>query len=281
MKKIFLGAAVFLLVINGLFAQQKEELTVATFNIRYDNPGDAPDTWNNRLPVISSLVQFHEFDVFGIQEGLSHQVQQLDSALADFSYLGVGRDDGKTTGEYSAIFYKPSKFEIMESGTFWLAPDITKPNKGWDAALPRICTWAKMKSKATGKEFFLFNTHFDHKGVEARVKSATLILSQIEKIAGDSQVILTGDFNVDQDSAPYAEFINTQGVKDAFQHADFVYANNGTMNQFNTELETDKRIDHIFLIGDFDILKYGVLTDTYHGHFPSDHFPVMAKLSIN
>jgi len=281
MKKIFLGIVALLFVGNISFAQQKEELTVATFNIRYDNPGDAPDTWSNRLPVISSLIQFHEFDAFGIQEGLSHQVLQLDSALVDFTYLGVGRDDGKTAGEYSAIFYRPSKFEVLDSGTFWLSENTSKPNKGWDAALPRICTWAKMKSKASGKEFFFFNTHFDHKGVEAREKSASLILGQIEKIAGDSEVILTGDFNVDQDSAPYAELSNAPGIKDAYLNADLVYANNGTFNQFNTDLETDKRIDHIFLKGDFTIYKYGILTDTYHGHFPSDHFPVMVKVAFN
>jgi endonuclease/exonuclease/phosphatase family metal-dependent hydrolase len=281
MKKIMLGVAALLFSINALVAQQKEELTVATFNIRYDNPGDAPDTWSNRLPAVSGLIQFHEFDTFGIQEGLAHQVKQLDSVLVDFTYLGVGRDDGKEAGEYAAIFYKPSKFEVLDSGTFWLSENTTTPNKGWDAALPRICTWAKMKSIQSGREFFLFNTHFDHRGVEARVKSATLILSKIEKIAGSAPVILMGDFNVDQDSAPYAEFINSKGVKDAYQHAALVYASNGTFNQFNTELESDKRIDHIFLKGDFDIQKYGILTDTYRGHFPSDHFPVMVKVGFN
>jgi endonuclease/exonuclease/phosphatase family metal-dependent hydrolase len=106
-------------------------------------------------------------------------------------------------------------------------------------------------------------------------------LRKIEKIAGSAPVILTGDFNVDQDSAPYSEFINSKGVKDAYQHATLVYASNGTFNQFNTELDSDKRIDHIFLKGDFAIQKYGILTDTYHGHFPSDHFPVMVKVGFN
>jgi len=256
---------------------QSEPLTIASFNIRYDNPGDAPNNWDNRKEVVVDLIKFHGFDVFGIQEGLKHQVQFIDENLSNFAYVGVGRDDGKEKGEYSAIFYNKNKFKVLENSTFWLAPDTGKPVKGWDAALPRICTYAKFEDKRSGKQFWFFNTHFDHVGLEARQESGKLILGKMkEATQAGIPVMLTGDFNVDQENPAYILLRDSKELKDCYEAADIRYANNGTFNSFDTTKSSDRRIDHIFVSEDLNVQKYGILTDTYHNRYPSDHFPVMA-----
>ena len=212
---------------------QESTLTIATYNIRYDNPGDAPDTWDKRFPVITNMVKFHGMEIFGIQEALHHQVMDLAEGLPNYSHVGVGRDDGAQKGEYSSIFYNKDRFKVLESDTFWLSEDTTKPNKGWDAALPRVCTWAKFEEVETGKQFFVFNTHFDHRGVQARINSAALIMEKAEEIAGGETVILTGDFNIDQDNDAYKSLKNSEMFNDSYEVADLVYANNGTFNSFD------------------------------------------------
>jgi len=266
----------FMGAFHGLQAQQATA-TIATYNIRYDNPKDAPDTWDNRHPVIINLVKFHEMDILGIQEGLHHQVTDLAEGLTDFDHIGVGRDDGAEKGEYTAIFYKKEKYKLLENATFWLSEDTTKPNKGWDAQLPRICTWAKFEDVETGKQFYVFNTHFDHVGVQARKNSAALIMQKVKEIAGDGTVILTGDFNIDQHNEAYKSIKDSDIFNDSYEVAYLVYANNGTSNGFNNTKSTDRRIDHIFVTRDVSIKKYGILTDTYKNRFPSDHFPVLVE----
>ena len=300
-KKFVLFFAVILVNCTVSLAQS---LNIATYNIRYDNPGDSLDSWKYRKSVVASLIQFHEFDVFGIQEGLINQMKDLSEALPDYAYTGAGRDDGKEAGEFSAIFYKKSRFKLLKSGMFWLSgTDVSKPNKGWDAALPRVCTWAEFQDKNSGLKFFHFNTHFDHVGVVARRESASLILRMIDKIAGNAHVILTGDFNVDQNNESYGVINNSGKLKDSYETASFKYALNGTFNSFNINSKTESRIDHIFLSSKFKAVKYGVLTDCYPGgsneagkvgsanfprevslkrsqaRFPSDHFPVFVKVN--
>jgi endonuclease/exonuclease/phosphatase family metal-dependent hydrolase len=259
---------------------QETEMTIATYNIRYDNPQDAPDTWDKRFPVITKMVKFHEMDIFGIQEALHHQVINLAEGLPNYSYVGVGRDDGAQKGEYSAIFYDKDQYKVLEDDTFWLSEDTTKPNKGWDASLPRVCTWAKFEEMETGKQFYVFNTHFDHIGVQARINSATLIMEKAKEIAGDETVILTGDFNIDQNNEAYKSLRDSEMFNDSYEVADLVYENNGTFNSFDNTKSTDRRIDHIFVTDDIKVRKYGILTDTYHNRYPSDHFPVLVEVAF-
>jgi endonuclease/exonuclease/phosphatase family metal-dependent hydrolase len=278
-KKYFLLPLLLFLITYVANAQEKD-LIIATFNIRYDNPQDDPNTWENRQLAVSQLIHFHGFDIFGIQEGLRHQVKDLENLLPNFNFVGVGRDDGKEKGEYSAIFYRKDKFKVKKTSTFWLAPETDHPNKGWDAALPRICTWAKMEETETGREFYAFNTHFDHRGVEARKQSAALILEKIKAINKENlPVFLMGDFNVDQTTEAYHLLQNAPGMKDTYKVADFVYANNGSTNSFDLTKSTERIIDHIFVSESVKVKKYGLLTDTYHNRFPSDHFPVMAIIA--
>lgn len=265
-----------------------QELTVATYNIRNANKADSlkGDGWGQRAPVVAQLMQFHDFDVVGTQEGKYGQMLDLKKLMPNYDYVGIGRDDGKQAGEFSAIFYKTDKFKLLNKGDFWLSTETDHPNKGWDAALPRICSWGQFEDIASGNTFYFFNVHFDHVGVEARKESAKLILDKIKSIAGNSPTILAGDFNVDQNNESYHLLNKSTILRDAYDQSPIKYELNGTHNSFNPNSKTGSRIDHIFLTNDFEVSRYGILMDTYRSpnkeeaRLPSDHFPVMIKLEL-
>lgn len=301
MKKLIYS---IMLLFGCLFMVQAESMVVGTYNIRNANRGDslAGNGWGQRYPYIAQLVQFHGFDIFGTQEGKHDQLEDLKKAMPGYDYIGAGRDDGKQGGEYSAIFFRTGKFEVLEHGDFWLSTITDRPNKGWDAALPRICSWGKFRDKESGFTFLFFNLHMDHIGVQARSESAKLILKKIQEYPEKLPAILTGDFNVDQSNESYYLLDNSGIMRDSYQIADIQYAPNGTFNDFDPDQKTDGRIDHIFLTKEFKVKKYGILTDTYRGEktdkekaeqnntskeasnytarTPSDHFPVMAVIEI-
>lgn len=290
------------------FLIQAQELNIATYNLRNDaNVDDVKNGngWKQRLPHICDLIEYHDFDIFGTQEGLHHQLDDIKELLPNLDYIGVGRDDGKEAGEYSAIFYKKDKFELIDSGNFWLSENSKEPNLGWDAVCIRICSWGKFKEKSSGKEFFFFNLHTDHIGTEARREGAKLVLNQIKELSGNTPTILTGDFNVDQNDESYA-LINTSGLlKDSYELSAIKYANNGTYNDFDPNLKTNSRIDHIFLTNNFKVKRYAVITDFYWSEndntmdtvytgnspkeislhknlarIPSDHYPVVIEAEL-
>jgi len=268
-----------LLCMTAAYAQR---FNIGTYNLRYANHGDSlhGNGWGQRLPVIAAQVRFHDFDIFGTQEGLDHMLEGLRDSLPDYAYIGIGRDDGKQAGEHSAIFYKTNKFKLLEHGDFWLSEITDRPNKGWDAVLPRICTWGKFRETGTGFIFYMFNLHMDHVGVQARAESAKMILAKIKTFPASMPVILTGDFNVDQTSESY-KLINNSGVlRDCYELSPIRLATNGTFNNFHTDGKTDSRIDHIFVTRQFRVARYGILTDTYCGRTPSDHFPVEAQVEF-
>jgi len=299
LKKIgFVAACLITISLNA------QKFNVATYNMRYANKSDSVNGngWGQRYPVITQLIQFHDFDIFGTQEGKYNQLTDLKSSLPDYNYIGIGRDDGKQEGEFSAIFYKTQKFTLIRKGDFWLSTITDRPNKGWDAVLPRICSWGEFKDKQTGFTFFFFNLHMDHVGVKARAESAKLVLAKVKEFAGNKPAILTGDFNVDQTSESY-NLINTSGIlKDAYELSPIKYALNGTFNNFKSDNKTNSRIDHIFPSKQFKVNRYGILTDNYRSansdttattsanfpkevtlskyiaREPSDHFPVMAEV---
>jgi len=269
-------ALIALLQTANIYAQQ---INVATYNIRLKTSHDVGNMWEDRKAAVTNLIKFHEFDIFGIQEGFIEQIKDMQTDLADYSYVGVGRDDGKEKGEHSAIFFKKERFKLINSGTFWLSDtDITKPNKGWDAALPRICTWGVFEDKKNGKQFIFMNTHFDHIGIVARPESAKLILQKAKEFAKNLPLILTGDFNVDQNDEAYFTLANSKVVQDVYNLAQIKYEPNSTFNDWGKAIKPAERIDHIFVTKPFKVRKYGILTDTYLGKFPSDHFPVFAQL---
>lgn len=284
---------VALIIFNAVRSQN---FTIGTYNLRYANRGDSAkgDGWMQRYPVMVNMILFHGMDIFGTQEGLYVQLQDLANNLPGYAYIGVGRDDGKQAGEHSAIFYRTDKFELLEKGDFWLSTVTDRPNKGWDAALPRICSWGKFKQKGTQFVFYFFNLHMDHIGVKARSESSKLILQKISGFPKNIPVILTGDFNVDQFNESYT-LINSSGVlRDAYELSPVKLATNGTFNSFDPNGKTESRIDHIFVSNAFTVKRYGILTDSYRekrtdslatrrnawlAHLPSDHFPVMIEVA--
>lgn len=276
MKKLLISLSLVLCMVLS-YAQK---MNVATFNIRMKTDSDVGNLWKDRYSHLTDLIKFHEFEIFGVQEAFKEQLNDMSAKLPDFKYIGVGRDDGADKGEHSSIFYDTKRFEVSKSGTFWLSPtDTEKPNKGWDAALPRICTWGIFKDKSNGKKFIFMNTHFDHVGIEARRESAKLILAKAKEFAKDLPLILTGDFNIDETNEAYFTLAKSGVVQDVYDLAKIKYEPNSSFNAWGKNIQEKARIDHIFITKPFKVRKYGILTDTYMGKFPSDHFPVIAELN--
>lgn len=256
------------------------ELRVMTFNIRYANPDDGPDYWDNRREAVVRMVEDVKPGVMGIQEGLATQVAFLDSALTGYSYVGVGRDDGKQAGEYAAVFYDDSLYAPVADGHFWLSETPDSAALGWDAVCIRIATWAKLKEKATGREFLVFNTHFDHIGVVARQESAKLLLSRVHEFGDSIPTVIMGDFNfpvTDPSLAPLVNaptFTEVRGSKAFKPQGDSLPP--VTYRGFGHG-EPGELIDHIFCQG-FVPQEYEVITSGYGVPYLSDHMPVLAVL---
>lgn len=262
----------------GIFAQQ---LQVMSFNIRYNNAGDGVNAWPNRVEMVNGLLNFYEPDIFGLQEALYEQITDIQKALPEYEWIGVGRDDGDKAGEFAPLFFNTRKFIRIESGHFWLAENCEQAELGWDAACKRIVTWGKFQSKVSGKRFFVFNTHFDHIGVEARKNSAMLIRNKIEELTRGSQlpVILSGDFNLTDESQPIQmikKYLNDS--RKISQQAP--YGPVGTFNGFKPGSEGNNRIDYLFVSDGIKVLKYATLSDSKEGRTPSDHLPVFVKLQL-
>lgn len=257
-----------------------QKITVGTFNIRYDNPRDSGNLWKERAPVVASLIRFHGFDVLGIQEGLINQLEDISTALSEYARYGKGRDDGGNAGEHAAIFYKKERFNLLLSGDFWLSETPGQPGKGWDVTCcNRICSWVYLEDKTTHKKFYVFNVHYDHQGIIARKESSKLILKKIPEIAGNNPVLLTGDLNGNRESEWYRRLATSGILTDVYTKVKFPYANNSSANGFKTPRGNDV-IDHIFMTKQFAASRWGILTDTYFGKFPSDHFPVLAEVEL-
>ena len=270
---------------------QNDPFRVMTFNIRLPVPDDGINYWDNRRPLVASTIRYHEADMIGVQEAFRRQLDEMTTDMPEYAWVGVCRADGSLQptpdGEFSAILYRRDRFELLDGQTFWLSstPDVAG-SKGWDAALPRIATWAKFKDKKTGKKFFCFNTHFDHIGVQARMESAKLLLSKMKAIAGDAPVILTGDFNSIESDTPY-QLIT--GVDSDYKMTDALYASalphHGPMGSFSGNFMLPgvgtNRIDFIFTRAHITVLKHAILSDSWDGRLPSDHLPVLAELRID
>lgn len=293
MKRISLLLLLLLLISASA---KTHKMIVGTYNLRYDNKGDreAGNGWDKRCRHIAHTILTEDFDILGTQEGLTNQLEDLKRYRPDYNYVGVARDDGKAAGEHSAIFYKADKYKVLKHGDFWMSTITNKPNKGWDAALPRICTWAKFREVKTGFTFYCFNLHMDHVGVVARRESAKLVLDTIVKMMGLAPVILMGDFNVDQRDTSYSLIQHSGFLRDAFTLAANKIWTDGTFNNFDTTRHSDSRIDHIFLSHAFAVSKYTIPVINYYDtvadnfgagqekklirRFESDHNPVVVQI---
>ncbi len=255
----------FMGAMGTAFAEGVAKFNVATYNIRQLNGDDDKEGngWERRCPYVADLIKFHDFNIFGTQEGFKSQLEDLKAKLPGYDYIGVARDDGKEKGEHSAIFYDTEMFDLLDHGDFWLSEHPEKPGLGWDAACVRICTWGKFRHKETGKVFQFYNLHLDHVGEKAREESVLLVQKVMKEKGLNLPTFLTGDFNVDQHDKLYGVLGKSDFLKDSYNTSDFVYALNGTWNDYKTSGFTDSRIDHIFVTDDVKVKRYGVLTDTY------------------
>lgn len=264
-------------------AHAGEPWRLATYNLRLNLASDGPDAWPQRRAHVLALVRYHEWDVFGTQEGLPEQIADLQT-LDGFTRVGVGRDDGAGKGEHSAIFIRTARFDVLRSGTFWLSETPEQPSKGWDGrCCNRIATWVELRdrlSPAAGT-FFVFNTHFDHEGVVARRESARLLLARRASLAGNAPSLVIGDFNSTPDSEP-VQILRRELLDARATSRTPSYGPEGTFNGFRIDaaLPEKERIDHIFHTRGIEVLKWGALTDSRQGRFPSDHLPVEVLLRL-
>lgn len=248
------------------------DLSVMSFNLRYDEPADEENQWSNRKESCVTMLNEIKPTVFGIQEGLYNQVSYLDGSLQDYTYVGVGRDDGFSGGEYAAIFYAISKVELLDNGNFWLSETPEYPSLGWDANNIRICTWGKFRDLEKGKDFYVFNTHFDHKGKTAQNESSKLIVQKIQEIAGsDLPVFITGDFNV-LIGSPRLEPIraNYFSAQRFAERSD----DNKSFNAFGIGV-VSRNIDFVFF-NNSKAVSYKTIVKNYGVAYISDHYPVVA-----
>jgi endonuclease/exonuclease/phosphatase family metal-dependent hydrolase len=281
MKKI-VSLILFFAFIICLHAQS---LNVMTFNIRLNTSADSLNAWPYRKDKAASQVLFHDVNILGVQEALYDQMMDLQQRLTAFKYVGGGRDDGKQKGEFSAIFYDTTRLQLLQTQTFWLSEQPTVPgSKGWDAAITRIVTWARFKDRKTKKEFFAFNTHFDHMGKIARRESAKLLLKKIKEIAGNHPVVVTGDFNSKPSDEPIQIIVDDQNPDKLTDTKKIClkphYGPDGTFNGFQSKELDNKPIDYIFIKNGFKVLKHATLSQTWEGRFSSDHFPVFAIIEL-
>lgn len=281
MKKFIFFIFTILITVQLLNAQTP--LRVMTFNIRLNTPSDSLNAWPYRKDKVASQILFHKIELLGVQEALHDQMMDLQQRLPQFKYTGGGRDDGKTKGEYSAIFYDTTKLQLLSASMFWLSETTSVAgSKGWDAAITRIVTWAKFKDKRSKKIFFAFNTHFDHMGKIARRESAKLVLQKVKEIAGSTPAVITGDFNAEPSDEPIQVIVdknNPLHLTDSKELSQTPhYGPTGTFTGFQTKERNDQPIDYIFLKGNWKVLTHATISQTWGGRFASDHFSVIAEL---
>ncbi|MEM8489030.1 MAG: endonuclease/exonuclease/phosphatase family protein [Bacteroidota bacterium] len=263
-------------------AQNTIPFRVMSFNIRYNNPGDEEHAWPHRVDRVASTILFNNTDIVGVQEALKEQLDDLSAKLPGYTWVGVGRDDGAEAGEYTAIFYKEDRFSLLANDTFWLSKTPEVPgSKDWDAALTRIATWGHFEDTMTGSSLYVFNTHFDHRGAEARTQSAGLIASRATEIAGDAPLVVTGDFNFTPAADGYAAL--TEKLSDAFHTTKEPHHGPASTiyRGFEVTHEPGRRIDYIFTNDVLTVRQHAILSDNWDGAFASDHLAVLATLALN
>ncbi len=273
------GKAILLTMLLGVL-MQAQNLKVMSFNVRLSVDSDKENSWNNRKTDVLKLIEYYHPDVMGVQEPVPQQMKDLKAGLPQYNFVGVGREDGKDKGEYSAIFYNIEKLKVVKSGTFWLSETPEVPSKGWDAALPRICSYAQFKDLKSGKQFWAFNVHFDHIGMVARVNSSKLILEKIKEFnTKNLPVILTGDFNLPENTEPIqilSKNLDDTLYKTIAPH----YGPTYTWQDFDTNKIPEDRIDYIFVKG-FKILTNRTINDRRDNLlYYSDHFPILSDIQF-
>jgi len=277
---IFLATFLIFFFIGQTAVEGNDIHSVITYNIKYDDNSNGENSWNVRKAALLELITTFSPDIIGIQEGLIHQVEFLDSEMNDYRYVGVGRDDGNRKGEYCAIFFNVKKYKLLKNSTFWLSERPKDVSVGWDAALERICTYALLETIDGKYKIWVFNTHFDHVGNIAREESARLLLEKIKMLnIQEEPVLVMGDFNALEKSKVID--ILRQSLNDTMRDADIEHKGPiGTFNNFLNNQEIIKRIDYIFSKGFQTISHQHVDKRLDNGNHISDHLPVFVKVKV-
>ena len=263
--------------------QNQHAMTVMSYNIRYDNPNDGVNAWPNRKDYVAEMIaDVYGADIIGVQEALKGQLDDLQFRMPGYARVGVGRDDGKDQGEFSPIFYKTNRFDLLATNTFWLSETPHRPgSKSWDAAITRVATWARFEDSVTNTEFYVLNTHFDHIGEVARVESARLVNEFIEDLEEGIPVVLTGDLNVTERSEAYAVLTNSPALNDArYLSKEEHKGPTASFSDWETLQSNESRIDYILVNNHVNVLTHQIAKDRFEGRFPSDHLPVIAIIEL-
>lgn len=277
MKKtiLFILTALFIMPYTSMAGNDKgsEGLKVMSYNIRYGEAEDGTNSWVMRYSATGEMLADQRPDVFGVQEALEYQVRYINE-MCGYEYVGVGRDNGKAEGEYTAVFWNKKTVSMLKSGTFWLSETPKKPSMGWDAACKRTATWALMKDKKTGNRFFFVNTHLDHEGAQARVNGMKLVMDKIAELNEDGlPVVLVGDFNAGADDAALAS------VNEKLSNARDVSEKTDAHETYNGWGKSKSVIDHIYVSGFSSYPEFQTVVKRYKDRkFISDHYPVFARL---
>lgn len=278
MKRILLVLLTLLMSVSYISAAKNDNnskgIKVMSYNIRYGEANDGTNSWAWRYPATAEMITDQQPDVFGVQEALSYQIRFIEENFRDYTYVGVGRDNGKKEGEYAAIFWNKKTVSMLKWGTFWLSETPDKPSMGWDAACSRTATWALMKDKKTGRKFYFVNTHLDHVGAEAQKNGLQLIIDKLAELNKDSYpVVLTGDFNVTPEN-PALQIL--EGKMKCARNVASKTDNKGTYNNWG---KASKLIDYIYFSGFSECPEFETVTKKYAKRsFVSDHFPITARL---
>jgi endonuclease/exonuclease/phosphatase family metal-dependent hydrolase len=262
-------------------------LRVMSFNIRNSGARDGENHWTKRTDLVHSTIRAFDPDLLGLQEVLADQYDNLKQTFPEYTPVGVARDDGARKGEWSMVLYRNSRFEQISAGDFWLSDSPESVgSQGWDAACVRICSWAKLRDRATKKEFLFANTHFDHEGEVARINSALLLRARLAKLAGDAPVILSGDFNCTEESAPYKTIVAPASPEQAEQQQ--LFDSYRLVHPKTTESEASfhafkgttagLRIDWILHSAQLKPTAAEIIQTNTDGRYASDHYPVTAVL---
>jgi endonuclease/exonuclease/phosphatase family metal-dependent hydrolase len=272
---------------HGQADKQTIDVRVMSYNIRYGTAQDGENHWDNRKEFLLETIQSFNPDLLGTQETLGFQRDYLAGKLAGYEVLGVGRDDGGETGEMTALYFKRDRFEKLDGGHFWLSETPDKPgSKSWDAALTRMVTWVELRDRRQpkGKPLVFFNTHFDHRGLQARLESARLLRRRVAERAAQRRIIVTGDFNTGEDSPPYSAFFGAEGslvspLRDAYRirHPERK-TDEGTFSRFKAGAAGGPRIDWIGVSAEWQVTEASIDRTEREGRTPSDHFAVTAIL---
>ena len=287
LKLFVVNVIAFFFIISCTFGQatsknQKKlshELKVMTFNIRYGSADDGENSWKYRKQILFDVI--HDFNpgLLDMQEVLKFQLDELLKEMPSYFQIGVGRDDGITAGEYSPILFSKDRFILDTTETFWFSDTPHIPgSKSWGNNITRICTWAKLSDKLSGRSFYLLNVHLDHQSVPSRIKSAGALVEKIKSFKEKLPVILTGDFNTGEEEETI-KIIKKSGLIDSYRALHTKSTNEGTFNDFKG-IDTNDKIDYIFISKDFTCRESNIIKTNKNGRYPSDHFPVTAILNF-